>query len=168
MGRKIPPSMKDWNAEKLFPGRIGLNPVLVGSFSTCPVYNDGQYCGYFTQAVDGTGAAQLSHDAGGSFDCPRRRWHPVMESFFSQTLHVARCSVSSGRWEFKGTSQHDPAFPTVGLLWFLPFVGKQSLRLDISFSMVGFSYFINTQIAAGLWFFHLFSKVQRAPIDSGF
>ena len=61
----------------------------------------------------------------------------------------------------KALHRYDPAFPTVGLLWFLPFVGKQSLRLDISFSMVGFSYFINTQIAAGLWFFHLLSKVQK-------
>ena len=61
----------------------------------------------------------------------------------------------------KALHRYDPSYPVIGLLWYLPFVGKQSLRLDISFSMVGFSYFINTQIAAGLWFFHLLSKIQK-------
>ena len=68
----------------------------------------------------------------------------------------------------KALHRYDPAYPVIGLLWYLPFVGKQSLRLDISFSMVGFSYFINTQIAAGLWFFHLLSKNPKEFFDRSF
>jgi len=57
--------------------------------------------------------------------------------------------------------RYDPAFPIINLLWFLPFFGQQVLQIGISFAMIGFSYFINTNIAAGIWFFHLFSKFQK-------
>ncbi|MFC1525376.1 DUF6785 family protein [Candidatus Latescibacterota bacterium] len=57
--------------------------------------------------------------------------------------------------------RYDPAFPAFSLRWVLPFVGRQQLQLTISFAMLGFSYLINANIAAGIWFFHLFSKVEK-------
>ena len=55
---------------------------------------------------------------------------------------------------------YDPSVPTLNLHWSLPFVGQQSLQFSVRFAMIGFSYLINTQVAAGLWLFHLLSKVQ--------
>jgi ABC-type amino acid transport system permease subunit len=40
-------------------------------------------------------------------------------------------------------------------------VGKQTLKIFISFAMVGFSYFNNANIAAGIWFFHILSKFEK-------
>ena len=39
-------------------------------------------------------------------------------------------------------------------------MGSQNLQLRVSFSMIGFSYLINTSIAAGLWFFQLVVKAE--------
>ena len=33
--------------------------------------------------------------------------------------------------------------------------------MNIRFDVLGFSYFIHSQIAAGLWFFHIFSKLEK-------
>ena len=60
----------------------------------------------------------------------------------------------------KALHSYDPAFPVVPMTWMVPFVGNQNLQLSLFFSIVGFSYLINTHIAAGLWFFQLVSKVQ--------
>ena len=50
--------------------------------------------------------------------------------------------------------------PTLG--WKLPFVGDQYLNLRINFALVDFSYLINTRVAASIWIFYLFGKVQKA------
>ena len=55
---------------------------------------------------------------------------------------------------------YDSSMPTLNLHWTSPFVGQQSLQFSVRFAMIGFSYLINTQVAAGLWLFHLLSKVE--------
>ena len=55
---------------------------------------------------------------------------------------------------------YDSSVPTLNLHWSLPFVGQQNLQFSVRFAMIGFSYLINTQVAAGLWLFHLLSKVE--------
>jgi hypothetical protein len=57
--------------------------------------------------------------------------------------------------------RYDPAYPLIKLTWWLPLVGKQTLKIFISFAMVGFSYFINANIAAGIWVFHILSKFEK-------
>ncbi|MFH1570233.1 MAG: DUF6785 family protein, partial [Gemmatimonadota bacterium] len=57
--------------------------------------------------------------------------------------------------------RYSPGFPAFLLQWTLPFVGRQQLQLTVSFAMLGFSYLINANIAAGIWFFHLLAKVER-------
>jgi len=57
--------------------------------------------------------------------------------------------------------RYDPAYPLIKLTWFLPLVGEQTLHIFISFAMVGFSYFINANIAAGIWLFHILSKFEK-------
>ena len=56
--------------------------------------------------------------------------------------------------------RYDPSVPTLNLFWTVPFFGQQRLQLSIRFAMLGFSYLINTQVAAGLWLFHLLSKIE--------
>ncbi|MEE2659113.1 MAG: DUF6785 family protein [Candidatus Latescibacterota bacterium] len=56
--------------------------------------------------------------------------------------------------------RYDPGFPVIPLQWSV-ILGHQSIMLYISFAVLGFSYFINSNIAAGIWFFHLLSKGQR-------
>lgn len=61
----------------------------------------------------------------------------------------------------KALHQYYPSLPSFGLIWWVPsFIGQQSLQIWISFALVGFSYLISTQIAAGIWIFYLLSKVE--------
>ena len=60
----------------------------------------------------------------------------------------------------KALNQYYPSLPNIGLIWWVPFIGQQSLQIWISFALVGFSYLISTQIAAGIWIFYLLSKVE--------
>ena len=60
----------------------------------------------------------------------------------------------------KALHQYDPSIPSIGLIWSVPFIGQQNLQIWISFALVGFSYLISTQIAAGIWIFYLLSKVE--------
>ena len=60
----------------------------------------------------------------------------------------------------KALHQYDSSIPNIGLIWWVPFIGQQNLQIWISFALVGFSYLISTQIAAGIWIFYLLSKVE--------
>lgn len=61
----------------------------------------------------------------------------------------------------KALHAYSPGVPVPPLQWVIPFVGRQTLQLTVSFAMLGFSYFINANIAAGIWVFHLLSKVEK-------
>ena len=52
--------------------------------------------------------------------------------------------------------------PTINLQTTVPiFRRTTSLQIALSFPMVGFSYFINLDIAFGIWFFNLLAKIQE-------
>ena len=61
----------------------------------------------------------------------------------------------------KALHAYSPGVPVMPLQWIFPFVGRQTLQMTISFAMIGFSYFINANIAAGIWVFHLLSKIEK-------
>ncbi len=61
----------------------------------------------------------------------------------------------------KALHRYSPGVPIMPVQWILPFFGGQTIQLTISFAMIGFSYFINANIAAGIWVFHLLSKVEK-------
>ena len=55
-----------------------------------------------------------------------------------------------------------PSVFTIPLSWNFKIMRQtQTVHLYISFAMLGFSYLINSDIAAGLWVFHLLSKIQK-------
>ncbi len=60
----------------------------------------------------------------------------------------------------KALHQYNPSLPSIPLIWSLPFIGQQTVQIWISFALVGFSYLISTQVAAGIWVFYLLSKVE--------
>ncbi len=64
----------------------------------------------------------------------------------------------------KGLHNYDPAYPVLNLSWVTPYVGTQTLQLRVVFSIIGFSYLINTHISAGLWFFHLLAKAESEAL----
>ena len=65
----------------------------------------------------------------------------------------------------KALNRYDVGIPLINLDWNIVEVGNQRLNLGIHFSMVGFSYLINTQVAAGIWFFHLLSKLETEALQ---
>ncbi|MEE2872884.1 MAG: DUF6785 family protein [Candidatus Latescibacterota bacterium] len=60
----------------------------------------------------------------------------------------------------KALNQYDPSMPNIQLIWALPLIGSQTVELWISFALIGFSYLISTQVAAGIWIFYLLSKFE--------
>ena len=84
-----------------------------------------------------------------------------LNTFFCQGAMWAGFSLPMFFGSLQALHRYDSAFPVVGLTWWLPLIGKQVLQCSISFAMIGFSYFINANIATGIWFFHLLSKFEK-------
>lgn len=84
-----------------------------------------------------------------------------INSFFKQGAMWAGFSLPMFFGSMLALHRYDAAFPAISLTWWATFVGKQNLQLSISFAMIGFSYFINANIAAGIWLFHLVSKFEK-------
>ena len=85
----------------------------------------------------------------------------IVNGFFKNRIMWYGAAIPILVGSLNALNRYDPSFPIVKLIWFLPFVGKQIIQISISFAMVGFSFFINTNIAVGIWFFHLLSKCQK-------
>jgi len=84
----------------------------------------------------------------------------LVNGLFRQRLLWVGAAIPLVFGSFKALHQYFPAVPTSELHWGVKFMGH-GLDLDLRFAMVGFSYFINTQVATGLWIFHLLSKVEH-------
>lgn len=84
-----------------------------------------------------------------------------INTFFCQPAMWAGFMVPLVLGSLKALHRYDAAFPVLSQTTWIPFVGKQTLELSVSFAMLGFSYFINANIAAGIWFFHLLAKVEK-------
>lgn len=84
-----------------------------------------------------------------------------INTFFCQGWMWAGFSLPMFFGSLEALHRYESAFPSISLSWSMPLVGKQALQLSISFAMVGFSYFINANIAAGIWIFHLLAKFEK-------
>ena len=84
-----------------------------------------------------------------------------INTFFRQPAMWAGFMVPIFFGSLKALHRYDPAFPVFALTKWIPLVGKQTLQVTVSFAIVGFSYFINANIAAGIWFFHLLAKFEK-------
>ena len=62
---------------------------------------------------------------------------------------------------FTGLNHYYPSIPKVNLLYTLRIFRRTTvLRIFLSFTVLGFAYFINQDIVFSLWFFHLVSRIQ--------
>ena len=95
-----------------------------------------------------------------------RSEHPdrAVNGFFKQPLMWIGAALPLIVGSLIALHRYYPEVPVPPTRWTLGFIGYQSLQLQISFAMLGFSYFINANIAAGIWFFHLFSKVEKEAL----
>ena len=84
-----------------------------------------------------------------------------INDFFKQGAMWAGFSLPMFFGSLQALHRYDAMFPAISLNWWATLFGKQTLQLSVSFAMVGFSYFINANIAAGIWLFHLLSKFEK-------
>ena len=89
----------------------------------------------------------------------------LLNGFFKNTAVWCGVAIPMLFGSLIALQTYHPAVPVTRLAWRLPFVGNQWLDLRIRFAMVGFSYLINSQVAAGIWFFHLFSKIEHELLN---
>ena len=84
-----------------------------------------------------------------------------INDFFKQGAMWAGFSLPMFFGSLQALHRYDAMFPAISLNWWVALFGKQTLQLSVSFAMIGFSYFINANIAAGIWLFHILSKFEK-------
>jgi hypothetical protein len=62
---------------------------------------------------------------------------------------------------FTGLSRYLPGFPSIRMAWSIPVYGGQAINMTLSFAVLGFSYLIGPDIAAGIWGFALLAKLEK-------
>lgn len=85
----------------------------------------------------------------------------IINGFFRQPMMWAGAALPLLAGSLLALHRYFPGVPFPPLKWAIPFLGRQPLQLTLSFAMLGFSYFINANIAAGIWFFHLFARAEK-------
>ena len=85
----------------------------------------------------------------------------LVNGFFKRPAVWIGCALPLFFGSLKALGNYNQDFPAISLFWYIPFFGDQLLILSISFALIGFSYLINTRIAASIWIFFLFSKLQK-------
>jgi len=86
--------------------------------------------------------------------------HSLVNRFFKSRVMWCGCAIPLFFGTLRALHSYDAAYPLLQLDWTVPFLGHQRLQLRVIFSMIGFSYLINTNISAGLWFFQLLVKAE--------
>ena len=61
-----------------------------------------------------------------------------------------------------GLAKYFPGVPVFQTAWSFPILGGQSINMTLSFAVLGFSYLISPDIAAGIWGFALLAKLEKA------
>ena len=88
----------------------------------------------------------------------------LVNSFFRSRAMWCGAAIPLFFGALKGLHSYDPSYPLINLSWVASYVGTQTLQLRVVFSIIGFSYLINTHISAGLWFFHLLAKAESEAL----
>ncbi|NKB68376.1 MAG: hypothetical protein GKR89_15040 [Candidatus Latescibacteria bacterium] len=86
----------------------------------------------------------------------------LVNRFFKQRAMWIGAAIPMVLLSLIALHRYFPAVAPVRLNWWMPFVGSQRLQLSIHFAVLGFSYLINANIAAGVWIFHLLAKVEKS------
>jgi len=84
-----------------------------------------------------------------------------VNNFFKRRAMWIGCAIPFLYGSLKGLHHYYPSVAVPAISWGALSLGSQSLLINIRFDVLGFSYFIHSQIAAGLWFFHILSKLEK-------
>ena len=85
----------------------------------------------------------------------------LVNPFFRSRVMWAGASLPILVGLFIGLNKYVGTFPIIPTAWTIPIPYGQSLNMTFSFAVVGFSYLIGPDIAAGIWGFALLSKVEK-------
>ena len=86
----------------------------------------------------------------------------VVNPFFRSRAMWAGAAIPILFGLFTGLSKYIRGFPTFPTAWSFPIFGGQSINMTLSFAVLGFSYLISPDIAAGIWGFALLAKLEKA------
>jgi hypothetical protein len=85
----------------------------------------------------------------------------LVNPFFRSRVMWSGAAVPMLVGLFTGLNKYLGAFPVIPTAWTIPIGFGQALNMTLSFAVVGFSYLIGPDIAAGIWGFALLSKVEK-------
>ncbi|MEW6756151.1 MAG: DUF6785 family protein, partial [Candidatus Latescibacterota bacterium] len=86
----------------------------------------------------------------------------AVNSFFRSRALWAGATIPMVFGLFIGLSRYITGFPVFPTAWSFPIFGSQYINMTLSFAVLGFSYLISPDIAAGVWGGVLLAKVERA------
>jgi len=86
----------------------------------------------------------------------------ALNPFFRQRGMWAGAAIPIVVGLFTGLGRYINGFPSFPTAWSFPIFGGQSINMTLSFAVLGFSYLISPDIAAGVWGFALLAKLERA------
>ena len=97
-------------------------------------------------------------NAPGRFRIPSLLRRPQMWMGFAVPLVVITCNALHSYY---------PMLPEFNLATgFNAFRGTVGFRFQLSFSLVGFSYFISRELALGIWVFYLLTQIQQGVFNT--
>ena len=86
----------------------------------------------------------------------------ILNTFFKNPLMWIGFAIPAVVQSFNGMNHYFPYIPRISLDNSIPlFRDSISIPIRLSFQMVGFSYFVNRDIAFGLCFFYLLNTIQQ-------
>jgi hypothetical protein len=86
----------------------------------------------------------------------------ALNPFFRNKAMWAGAAIPIVFGLFTGLGKYVNGFPAFPTAWSFPVFGGQSINMTLSFAVLGFSYLISPDIAAGIWGFALLAKLERA------
>ncbi|MEW6752061.1 MAG: DUF6785 family protein [Candidatus Latescibacterota bacterium] len=88
----------------------------------------------------------------------------TLNRFFSSRAMWGGAAIPVLYGLFTGLSRYIAGFPVFPEAWSFPIFGGQSINMTLSFAVLGFSYLISPDIAAGVWGFALLAKLEKALV----
>jgi hypothetical protein len=85
-----------------------------------------------------------------------------VNAFFRRRAMWAGAAIPIVFGLFTGLGRYIAGFPLIPTAWAFPIFGGQTINMTLSFAVLGFSYLISPDIAAGIWGFALLAKVEKA------
>ena len=84
----------------------------------------------------------------------------LVNDFFRSGLMWFGCAIPMVVGSMQAMYFYDRTLPMIRLNWSFKFLGADMLPCQFNFLLLGFSYMINTQIAASIWIFHLLYRIE--------